>query len=121
LDAWTWFRARRAIKAEIDEQGVRSGGHVIPDTISENLKSTNAVVYHEKREECAIRMRLQAEDEIRPRAWRIVAEPGIGVSLAAKLVNEIAVVKLQQLRHFWKQTVLHSRASCGELVQNIPA
>jgi len=48
-------------------------------------------------------------------------EPGIGVILVTELVNEVVVVKLQQLGHFWKHTVLHSRAFSGELVQNIPA
>lgn len=48
-------------------------------------------------------------------------EPGVGVSLVAELVNEVVIIKLQQLRHFWKQTVLYSCAFCGELVQNILA
>jgi hypothetical protein len=50
---------------------VRPGQHGIPDSISENLKSTNAVVYHEKRNECAIEVRLQTEDKIQPPAWRV--------------------------------------------------
>jgi hypothetical protein len=44
-------------------------------------------------------------------------EPSVGVSLVAELVNEVVVVKLQQLHHFWKHTILHSRAFSGELVQ----
>jgi hypothetical protein len=100
---------------------VKLGRHTIPDSVSENLKSPNAAVYHEKSNEAAVGVRLEAEHELRPRARRVVAESGVGVSLGTELVTEVVVVKLQQLRHFREEAILQSRSFCGELVEHIPA
>lgn len=105
----------------VDQQGVRNNRYIKPDTISQNLQPTDGVIDHEHGQNAPIRVGLEAEHELRPRALRVVAESSVSVSLLPKLVHDIVVVEFQQPRHCPDQSVFHRPAFRGELVQKIPA
>lgn len=107
--------------SQVDQQGVRPRWDVIPDAISENLQPTDVVVDHKNSDNGCIGVGLDAKDEIRSRAPRVVDESSVSGSPVAELSDEVVLVEPQELRHCRKESVLHSVALYGVLMQNIPA